>query len=108
MISLQAIYRFGLATSFPVGKDEATFAEIAESSRLHESYVRRILRHAMSYRIFCEPREGIVAHTAASEMLANNHSMREWVGMVSEEMWPAATRVRCSTFLVAGHKHRIG
>lgn len=97
MISLQAIYRFGLATSFPKGKDQATFGEIAIESGLHESQVRRILRHAMSYRIFQEPRKGIVAHTAASKMLASNPLMRQWIGMVSEEMWPSATKVHLPT-----------
>ena len=93
MISLQAIYRFGLATGFPIGKDEATFGEIASSSGVCESQVRRILRHAMAFRIFCEPRKGVVAHTAASKVLAENTLMREWIGMVSEEMWPSASRV---------------
>lgn len=93
MISLQAIYRFGLATGFPTGKDQATFGEIASSSGVCESQLRRILRHAMTFRIFCEPHKGVVAHTAASKVLAENTLMREWIGMVSEEMWPAASRV---------------
>ena len=92
MISLQAIYRLGLATGFPHKKQEATFEEIALYSGICASHVRRILRHAMTYRIFCEPRKGVVAHTAASKLLAEDHLMHEWVGMVSEEMWPAATR----------------
>ncbi len=93
MVSLQAIYRFELATSFPNGKDEATFGEVARKSGLPEPQVRRILRHAMSYHIFQEPRKGVIAHTAASKLLASNHLMRQWVGMVSEEMWPSATKV---------------
>ena len=92
MVSLQAIYRLGLATGFPHEKGEATFGEIALYSGVCESHVRRILRHAMTYRIFCEPRKGVVAHTAASKLLAKNPLMHEWIGMVSEEMWPAATR----------------
>lgn len=94
MISLQAICRFGLATGLPSDKDEATFTEMASYSGLPEPYVRRILRHAMTYRIFHEPRKGVVAHTAASSYLAENSLMRQWVGMVSEEMWPAAVKVR--------------
>ena len=50
----------------------------------------------MTYRIFCEPRQGVVAHTAASKLLAENELTREWVGMVSEEMWPAAAKGRFS------------
>lgn len=48
----------------------------------------------MTSHIFQEPRKGIVAHTAASKMLADNPIMRDMVGMVSEELWPSATRVR--------------
>ena len=92
LIVLQAIYRFKLANSFPDGKDEATFEEISQRSGLSVSYVQRILRHAITYRIFCEPRKGTIAHTAASLYFANNSSMREWVGMVCEEMWPAASK----------------
>lgn len=93
-IALRAIYRFKLANSFPDGKDEATFEEISQRSGLSVSYVRRIIRHAITYRIFCEPRKGTVAHTAASLYFASNSSMREWVGMVCEEMWPAASKAR--------------
>ncbi|KAL9594232.1 MAG: hypothetical protein Q9219_007149 [cf. Caloplaca sp. 3 TL-2023] len=91
-ISLQAIVRFGLATSFPEGQDEATFQQIAQISGLPEDQVRRILRHAMTFRIFQEPREGIVRHTAASKTIADDPSMRQWVGLISEELWPAATK----------------
>jgi hypothetical protein len=98
LISLQAIYRFQLATSFPSGEDEATFAEISRASGLAEADLRRILRHAMTNHIFREPRKGVVAHTAASKMLAVNPLMHQWVGMVSEEMWPSAARVRKSQF----------
>ncbi|KAL8650148.1 MAG: hypothetical protein Q9210_003995 [Variospora velana] len=91
-ISLQAIVRFGLASSFPAGKDEATFAELAVTSGLPEAYVRRLLRHAMTFRIFQEPSEGIVRHTGASKMLAESPLLRQWTGMISEELWPAATK----------------
>ena len=102
MISRQAICRFGFATCFPPNKNEATFAEISSASGVREPQVRRILRHAMTYHIFCEPRPGVVAHTAASKLLAENAAMREWVGMVSEEMWPAATQVsRLITFVTS-------
>ncbi|KAL8919605.1 MAG: hypothetical protein Q9172_004908 [Xanthocarpia lactea] len=96
-ITLQAIYPFRLANALPNGNDEASFDEIARVSGLPESKVRRILRHAMSYRIFCEPRAGIVAHTAASKYLVTNPLMYEWIGMVTEEMWPAASKARIRT-----------
>ena len=94
-ITLHAIYRFGLANSFPDDKDEATFEEISQRTGLCVSHVQRILRHAITHRIFCEPQKGVVAHTAASKYLATNPLMHEWVGMVYEEMWPAASKA-CS------------
>lgn len=97
-ISLQAIVKFGLASSFPHGQDEASFADIAAASSLPEATVRRLLRHAMAFRIFQEPSEGIVRHTTASKTLADTPLLRQWMGMVSEELWPAATKVRRHAF----------
>lgn len=91
MISLHAIYRFDIASSFST---ETTYEEISKKCGLTEPETRRILRHAMTYRIFREPSEGIVAHTAASKLLSTSSVMREWVGLVTEEMWPAATHVK--------------
>ena len=93
LISLQAICRFGIATSFADGREEASYEEISRACGLGEPEVRRILRHAMANRIFRESEEGVVTHTAASKMLAVNCLMRDWVGMMTEELWPAATRV---------------
>ncbi|KAL9583563.1 MAG: hypothetical protein Q9212_002634 [Teloschistes hypoglaucus] len=91
-ISLQAIIKFGLATCFPAGHNATTFAKIAAASGLLEDHVRRILRHAMAFRIFQEPREGIVGHTAASKLLASTPLLRQFMGMISEELWPASTK----------------
>lgn len=70
----------------------ASFAEFADGISLDEPSVRRILRHAIAHRIFREPQKGYVAHTGASKYLAQNDDMRRWIEMVSEEMWPAATK----------------
>lgn len=94
MISLQAICHFNLASKVSARGGHATFKEISLGTGLNESTVRRLLRHAMSYRIFHETENGTVAHTGASKYLAEKADMRSWIGMVSEEMWPAATKVR--------------
>ena len=60
-MSLQAIYHYNIATTFLVG-GEATFAHIAEKCGLSESNVRRIVRHAISNRVFRETRKGVVVH----------------------------------------------
>ena len=96
LISLQAICRFGLATSFPAGH-EVSFAELAAASGLQEPLIRRIVRHAAAHHVFRESRRGFIVHTAASKVLSVDPQMRQWVGMVTEEMWPAAAKV-CANF----------
>ncbi len=73
---------------------EATFAQIAEQCDLNEPDVRRMLRHAMSNRIFKEVRKGVVAHTAVSKILAQDTQMQAWTGVCVEEMWPSAAQVQ--------------
>lgn len=103
MITLQAIYRFNIATSFPHGKDHATYEEISSACGISEPVTRRILRSAMANHLFRELTPGVVAHTAASREIAENPLMHQWLGMVSEEMWPAATRVGASHVNISGH-----
>ncbi len=95
LISLQAVCRFRFATSVSDG-EEVSFAEMATTSGLPEHVVRRLVRQAAAHHIFREPHKGFVAHTAASHMLAVNPQMRQWVGMMTEEMWPAAAKVCAS------------
>ncbi|KAJ5035134.1 uncharacterized protein L3040_008393 [Drepanopeziza brunnea f. sp. 'multigermtubi'] len=90
-LSLHAIYHYKIAQSFPVDKT-ATFSQIAEKVGLGELNVRRFLRHAMTNRIFEEAAPGVVAHTAASRVLAEDRMMNDWVGFCVEDMWPAASQ----------------
>lgn len=93
--ALQAIHRFGFALSFPVG-ETTTFAQIAKKCGRGESEVRRILRMAMTYHLFKEPKAGVVAHTAATKALAQRPLLNQWVGMWLEEMGSTLSRVTCS------------
>lgn len=43
----------------------------------------------MTDHIFTESSPGVVKHTAASKALVQVPLMNQWLGMVSEEMWPA-------------------
>ena len=92
MISLQAIQRFNIANTFPVGST-ASFAEIAKVCSLPESDVSRILRHAMTYYVFHEPSRGLVAHTAMSRALAEMPLLCQLLDFTSGELWPSSTRV---------------
>ena len=102
MVSMQAITRFGIAQSF--GPDEEiSFSQLAQSTSLDEQVLRRLLRHAMTMRVFCEPRKGMVAHTAASRLLRQPH-MHNWLSVGCDEMWPAAVRVSGSSLEYSGRE----
>jgi len=91
-VSMRALYRYKVANAFPVGK-EATFAEVASNCNCSEDTIRRILRHAITNRIFKEVRKGVIAHTAMSRILAEDTLFQDYVGMRCEEMWPAELHV---------------
>lgn len=88
---MQAITRFNIASSFPV-HEEVSFTAISDACGLSVPVLRRILRHAMTKYIFKEPRKGIVAHTAASRLLAEDEQIRDWIGASTGELWQAAAQ----------------
>jgi hypothetical protein len=87
------MYRFKIANRFPGGKEAVTYSELATACGLSEPTLRRIVRDLMTHRIFRQTPDGKIAHTSASKLFADSHAIRQWVGMVLEEMWPAATKV---------------
>ena len=80
-----------MAASFPVNK-ETSFAEMAQKCKLDEDDTRRIIRHATTNRIFNEPKNGVIAHTAASKALAQVPLLREWLEQACDDMWPATSK----------------
>lgn len=96
---LQAIARYSIANIVPLG-GKASFAEIGERTGLGEQMATRLLRHAMTMRIFREPEPGYVGHTKASKLIASSQ-MNAWLRIGTEEMWPAATKVRRPTIFLS-------
>lgn len=47
----------------------------------------------MASHIFAEPSPGLIAHTAASRLLATDDELAAWVGFNSEDIFPAAGHV---------------
>lgn len=88
---MQAIARFKLATSFPVG-EEVTFEKVGEACGINATDARRILRHATIKNIFTEPRPGVIAHNAVSRLLAENPTLVDWVGASTDDLWQAASQ----------------
>ncbi|KAI1175690.1 S-adenosyl-L-methionine-dependent methyltransferase [Nemania sp. FL0916] len=91
LISQQAITRYRIAHSFPVGQ-EASFADIAAATGLDPGLVRRFVRHAMIKDIFSEPRPGVIAHNAVSRLLAEDQVIHDWVGASTDDLWQAAAQ----------------
>ncbi|GJC97070.1 O-Methyltransferase [Colletotrichum higginsianum] len=70
-----------------------TLAELQSKTSLDPVNVARILRHVMTNRIFREPSPGVIAHTAASRLLAEDQSLQDWVGYNLEDNFPASAHV---------------
>ncbi|KAL2036960.1 hypothetical protein N7G274_010245 [Stereocaulon virgatum] len=91
LISLHAISRFQIASSFLIDK-ETSFVEIARECQLDEDEIRRIIRHATTNHTFKKPKNGIRVHMAASKALVEVPLLREWLQQACDDMWPAASR----------------
>ena len=101
---MNAIRQFGLADSF-APNEQATFAQIAKYAGLGESITRSLLRHAMTMRIFSEPRKGIVAHTSRS-VLFREKQFLNFISTGFEEITPAALQVTNLSWKdYTGHLH---
>lgn len=89
LVPLQGITRWGLAQAIPID-GEATFEELAIKSGIGGSHLRRMLRLAIAQGIFCEPHPGVVAHTAASRVVAEDEPLRQWLSWCMNEAWNSA------------------
>ncbi|KAK5163528.1 hypothetical protein LTR04_002473 [Oleoguttula sp. CCFEE 6159] len=92
-LSLHFIYHFKVAEAFR-SDEEVTFSELARRTGAPESELKRLLRHAMTNRIFREPRKNHVVHTAASHLLASDLVLASWIGLHCEDLFtPCAKTV---------------
>ncbi len=93
MANTQAVCRLKIASSFPKDRSAATYEELSQNCGLPEPEVRRVIRALLPSYIFQETKEGMVAHTAASKMLATNPLMSQYMDMAASEIFPAAMRL---------------
>jgi 6-hydroxytryprostatin B O-methyltransferase len=103
-VSLHFIQQFNIAQLVPVTGETKTisFAALAEQCGLPEADVRRLLRHAMTMRVFEQVGDNEVGHTRAS-MLLRQEGIHGWIGSTCENAWPGATRVK--TFTHSPNQH---
>ncbi|KAF2491084.1 putative O-methyltransferase [Lophium mytilinum] len=92
LVYLKLVSRFDLANKLPVD-GEITFRELAATIGIDCAALTRVLRLGIAYRIFKEPRPGVIAHSAASRQIADDPRVASWVGANVDDMWPAAERV---------------
>lgn len=88
-LSLQLLNSYGIAKLVPIDAP-IPLAELQTKTTLDPINLARALRHAMTNYIFHEPSPGLIAHTAASRMLAEDGPLQAWVGFNSEDIFPAA------------------
>lgn len=90
-VSRHALDRFEIYQKVPIGETR-TYAELAKATGLPMSTVRRLIRHAMTQRIFTEPSPGVVAHTPTSKLLTEDRHVRDWAGVLAEIVYTVAGR----------------
>lgn len=91
-VSLQAIYKYDIASHVPI-HGQISFADLGRKCGMSETNLRRIVRFAIAYhRVFHEPREGHVAHSAASRKLADDADARAGLGYMFDEVWQSFAR----------------
>jgi hypothetical protein len=75
---LHFIYAYRIASLVPL-HGSISFSALSQETGLSELNIRRLLRHAMTNRIFHEP-------------VLTLPQMNDWVGFCVEDMWPAAAQ----------------
>ena len=91
MVSFHSIYHYGIARQLP-HDHPVSYPQLALSTGVEPELLKRLVRHAISHRVFNEPKKGFVEHTATSRLLAGSKG-DSWMGVGCEEMWPAALKV---------------
>ncbi|EAQ89709.1 hypothetical protein CHGG_06328 [Chaetomium globosum CBS 148.51] len=92
VLSLTIINHYKLAQLVPIDST-IQLAELETKTTLDRINLARILRLAMTNGIFREPSPGVIAHTAASRVLAEDEDMQAWVGFNGEDIFRAAGHV---------------
>lgn len=69
---VQYIVHFGIQDIVPLDGSTIHYADIAAKAGVDESVCKRVIRMAMTHRLFWEPEPGFVSHTAPSLYLAFN------------------------------------
>lgn len=92
VLALQIVNHFGIAKLFPI-HETITLEELQAKTSLDPVNLARAIRMVMTKGVFREPTPGVIAHTAASRVLAEDSDMGAWIGFNSEDIFPASAHV---------------
>ena len=91
--SLEAIYRYDIPGKVPL-HGEISFEDLAKKCNMYAPNLRRILRYGIVYhRVFQEPREGFISHSAASKALVDDSAVLDGLGLMFDGGWQSYSRV---------------
>ncbi|RDW65978.1 hypothetical protein BP6252_09613 [Coleophoma cylindrospora] len=91
LVTLQAINRFKIAQNVPLD-GSISYKSLSAVCSVNESQLRRLVRHAMTNRIFYEPEKEQVAHTKASRLLMEDPRMDAWTYFLTDHFWPVTAK----------------
>jgi hypothetical protein len=100
-LSLTFINQYNIASLFPLDST-ITLVQISKAIDVDLTNVSRMIRHAIMNRIFVEISPGVIAHTAASRILAEDKNMKDWIGLTTEDIWPASAATLTAMKLYPG------
>lgn len=86
------MYRYKIPTQFAVG-EEISIAELARRCNADEDIFTRIVQHAITRQFLAQHHPGQVSHSALSALLNSSPGLMDCIGLLCEDLWPAATRV---------------
>lgn len=86
-----AIHRFHIVDHVSID-GETSFEDAAQKAGMALRDFKTVVRYAMTNFIFCEPRPGYIAHTAASKLLKENRLISSLTGMGTDELFPGLVK----------------
>jgi hypothetical protein len=85
VLSLKAVSHWDIAKHVPL--DEAiSYTELSSKSGLESAALRRLMRHAITNGIFCEPTKENIAHNSMSRILIEDKRTAAWVDLMTERL----------------------
>ncbi|KAK4178876.1 S-adenosyl-L-methionine-dependent methyltransferase [Triangularia setosa] len=92
-LALAAINHYRIAKLVPLDGTPISLASLQALTPLDPINLARLVRLAITNKIFYEPTPGHIAHTAASKVLAEDTDLQAWVGFNGEDILPASAHV---------------